>query len=355
MDSLRSFWDAVEAFAEALGSVAFVPLLIAVGFVVLNLVLRTRGWRNILAAAYPQSDVRWPPVFGAYAAGVGVNAVVPARVGDVVKLLLVHRAIPGSTYPTLASTLIVETIFDFFAAGLLLLWAVTFGITPNLPDFPSLPLFEFSWMARHPMITGILLILAAAAIAAWVIVAQHRIRAFWARVEQGLAILRTPKRYLTTVIPWQAGGWVCRLMIAYFMLEAFHVQATVRNALLVMVVQAVATVMPFTPGGVGPKQALLVVLLAGEAARADILAFSVGSEIAIILTNVVVGATALTVIFKGSGGLRGVIADARAQKAAPVGPDGTTVPAATGGRRLRRRRRRGDAPAAPGPGPEAVD
>ena len=145
-------------------------------------------------------------------------------------------------------------------------------------------------------------------------------------MEQGLAILRTPKRYLQTVVSYQAGGWVCRAATAYFMLEAFHIHASVRNALLIMVVQAVATVMPFTPGGVGPKQALLVVLLAGQAPRPDILALSVGMEVAIILTNVAVGAASLTVIFKGSGGIRGAIAEARARKAAPAAADGAPSP-----------------------------
>lgn len=324
MDSLRSFWDAVEAFVSALGSVAFVPLVVALGFQVLNLVFRTRGWRNILQAAYPTTEVRWPPVFGAYTAGVGVNAILPARLGDVVKLLLVHREVEGATYPTLASSLIVETIFDFVMGSLLLVWALTFGITPELPDLPNLPIFEFSWMARHPMATGIAVILVIAIVAAFVIVAQHRIRAFWARVEQGLAILRTPRTYLRTVVPYQFAGWVCRALTAYFMLEAFHIEATARNAMLVMVVQAISTVMPFTPGGAGPKQALLVVLLRGQAPEADILAFSIGMEVALALTNLALGATSIAIVFRGMGGIRGAVAEARSRKK-PAPPDGVPV------------------------------
>ncbi|MEW6583445.1 MAG: lysylphosphatidylglycerol synthase transmembrane domain-containing protein, partial [Actinomycetota bacterium] len=310
MDSLRRFWDAVEAFVDALGAVALGPLLLAVAFHVANLVLRTRGWRNILGAAYPDADVRWPPVFGAYTAGVGVNSVIPARLGDVVKLLLVHRSVPGSTYPTLTASLLAETVFDMVMGSAILLWALTFGITPELPDLPNLPIFEFSWMARHPLITGVGVILALAALGVWLIIAQHRIRAFWARVEQGLAILRTPRVYGRTVVTYQAAGWVCRAITAYFFLRAFHIDATLRNALLIMVVQAVATVMPFTPGGVGPKQALLVVVLAGQAGEADVLALSVGMEIAIVATNVAVGAASLAVLFRGSGGIRGAIAEA---------------------------------------------
>jgi uncharacterized protein (TIRG00374 family) len=312
VDSLESFWDAVQAFASALGSVAPGPLALAVAFQLANLVLRTRAWRSILGAAYPAENVRWPPIFGAYCAGVGVNAIVPARGGDVVKLLLAHRSIRGSSYPALGSSLLAETIFDFVMGSAILLWALTVGITPNLPDLPSLPIFEFSWMARHPLATGTAIILFLATIVAALILAQHRIRAFWARVEQGLVILRQPRRYLETVVSYQAAGWVTRLLTAYFFLQAFHVPATLRNAFLIMTVQAVATVMPFTPGGVGPKQALLVAVLAGEAARSDVLALSVGMEIAIVATNVAAGALSLALLFRDVS-IRGAIAHAREQ------------------------------------------
>lgn len=309
MDSLESFWNAVQAFVDALGSVALGPLLVAVGFHLLNLVLRTRAWRNILGAAYPEDEVLWRNVFGAYCAGVGVNAVVPARGGDVVKLLLTHRSIRNASYPALTSSLLAETVFDFVMGSVILLWAIGFGIAP-FPDLPSLPLFEFSWMAQHPMVTGVAIILFVAAIIAAVILAQHRIRAFWARVEQGLTILRTPRRYAREVITFQAAGWLTRVFTAFFFLQAFHVPATLENALLIMVVGAVATIMPITPGGAGPKQALLVVLLAGEAARSDVLALSVGMEITIAATNVAVGALCMTFVFRDMS-IRGAITHAR--------------------------------------------
>ena len=44
-------------------------------------------------------------MFGAYVAGVGVNSVVPARGGDVVKLYLVKQRLRDASYATLAPTL----------------------------------------------------------------------------------------------------------------------------------------------------------------------------------------------------------------------------------------------------------
>src|SRR5665647_2798495 len=98
--------------------------------------LRAIAWtparRNILAAAYPETRVRWRSVFGAYVAGAGVNAIVPVRGGDLLKLSIVKRRIEGATYATLASSLLVETIVDAVLSGLLLLWALQQHILPGV-------------------------------------------------------------------------------------------------------------------------------------------------------------------------------------------------------------------------------
>ena len=321
MDSLERYLDAFDRFVAAIGSVGLGALGLALGFHLVNLILRSGGWRNIVAAAYPGARVRWSSTFGAYCAGVGINGVVPARVGDVVKLFLLHGRVKGSTYPTLASSLVAETLFDIVIAGSLLIWAWTLGVVPDLPDLPDLPAFEFSWLANHPRVTlvviGVLVVLGTLGVM-WL---NRRVRALWARLRQGLTILTTPRRYLETVVSLQAVGWCCRVASAYFFLEAFHIPATIQNALLVLVVQAAATSLPLTPGGLGPKQALLVVVLSGEAARGDLLAFSVGMELAIVVFNLILGLSCMAVMLKGFH-FRQAIADARAAQA-PKGPQGT--------------------------------
>lgn len=296
MESLRGLWNAVEVFADSLASVSFGALALALSFHLGNLLLRTRAWTNILKAAYPTTRVRWRDVFGSYCAGVGVNGVVPARGGDAVKLFLAHSRIEGATYPTIAASLLVETIFDLAIAGLLLMWAWQIGIADGLP---GAGLFEFNWVVEHPQIVFTVLILLAGAVAAGLIVYGHRVRAFWARVEQGLRILSDRRRYLRTVASLQATGWVCRLLAALFFLKAFHVDATLKNALLVLVVGSVATSLPLTPGGLGPKQALLVAVIGEAGTRSEVLAFSVGMELAILMFNLALAAVCISVMLRG--------------------------------------------------------
>jgi uncharacterized membrane protein YbhN (UPF0104 family) len=311
MSALDNFLEALRTFADALGSVDFAALGIALALHLGNLVLRTRGWRSIVAASYPRSRVRWRWTFGAYCAGVGINGVTPGRVGDAVKLVLLRRRVEGATFPALASGLVAETLFDLVMGVTLMIWAFQLGIFPSLPDIPA---FDLSWMSAHPLITGSAVIVVAGAVACGLIVLGERVRAFWGRVRQGLAILRTPGRYLRSVVSYQAVGWGLRGASAYWFLHAFHVPATARNAMLVLVVQGVSTALPLTPGGLGPKQALLVVVLAGQAARTDILAFSVGMEVAILVFNLALG-LACTAIMLRRFRLRGAFAEARRERA----------------------------------------
>ena len=58
-----------------------------------------------------------------------------------------------------------------------------------------------------------------------------------------------------------------RFFAFYFFLEAFNIGGSVENALLVMSVQALSTLTPFTPGGAGAQQALLVYVFRGMASR----------------------------------------------------------------------------------------
>ena len=80
----------------------------------------------------------------------------------------------------------------------------------------------------------------------------------------------------------------------FFFLKAFGVHASLHNALLVQVVDSLATLFPATPGGAGTKQGLIVFLFRHQAvSRALLLAFSVGMNIALVALNVVLGLLAV--------------------------------------------------------------
>jgi uncharacterized membrane protein YbhN (UPF0104 family) len=283
-------------FFHHLAAVDFGALGIALACQALRLVARTRAWRNIVAAAYPGTRVRWRSVLGAYLGGVGLNAITPARSGDVLKLFLLKRRVEGSTYPTLGATLIVETLFDAFVGICLLIWAVYLGVLPNIHRLPNLPNIDLRWAFQHPLALEIGALVLGIAIGALLVWATARVRAFWQRVRQGFAILGDRSDYLRSVVSWQALSWGFRLATIYFMLRAFHLPATVHNALLVQIAQSLSTLLPITPGGAGTEQGLLLYLFRGKAARSSLLSFSVGMHIAIVVVNVAFGVLAIALM-----------------------------------------------------------
>jgi uncharacterized protein (TIRG00374 family) len=127
---------------------------------------------------------------------------------------------------------------------------------------------------------------------------SRRVRAFWERVRQGFTILRDRRRYLRQMGAWQLASWVARFASYWALLEAFHIGGSVRNALLVLGVQVVASVFPFTPGGAGVQQALLVTIFAKAADSSTVAAFSVGQQIATAILSTAFGFVALVLIFR---------------------------------------------------------
>lgn len=291
--------DGIDAFLDQLTAVDPLPLLLAVLAQLAKLTCTSMAWRNVLAAAYPHETVQRRSIVGAYLAGVGVNAIVPLRAGDAVRVLLAHRAVAGSTYTTIVSSTLVLSIFDIAAASTLLAWAaVTQDALPSLGDLPELPGFDFSWLLDQPLAANLLLaalIIAAVVVGIWI---HGHVVDFWERVKQAFAVVRRPALYLRTVAFWQAGDWVFRLVAIWFLLDAFDIPQSPENVLLVQVSASIATLLPLTPAGIGTEQAFLLYVFQGTVPSSQLLAFSVGLKFMTVGTNVVTGFTAIAMTLR---------------------------------------------------------
>ncbi|HEU5141582.1 MAG TPA: lysylphosphatidylglycerol synthase transmembrane domain-containing protein [Solirubrobacterales bacterium] len=311
--SFKAFGRATAEFFENLSQIEWTALAVALVFLAAMQLARAWAWRNVLRAAYPGVQIPFLRLAAAYLAGAGVNAILPARAGDVTKVFLVKRQVPGSSYPAVTSSFLVQSVFDTTIGVLVLLYAITQGLLPEPPQLPNLPAFEIAFWAEHPrtfaIVTGAMLL--GGAIAVYLL--AHRVRAFWERVRQGVTILGQPRRYLREVAAWQGVGWLCRFAAFWFFLEAFGIGGSVGNVLLVMSVQAIANVVPFTPGGAGAQQALLVATLHGPS-RAAVLSFSVGTQIAMAAWSALLGFAALLIVFRTTD-WRGLIEQAEEDEA----------------------------------------
>ena len=290
--------DGIDAFLDQLTSVEPLPFFLAVLVHVAKLACTSMAWRNVLAAAYPDREVPRVSIFGAYLAGVGVNALIPVRAGDAVRIVLAHRAVKDSTYTTVVSSTLVLSIFDIVAATTILVYAaVSLDTLPGLGELPELPSFDFAWFLDNPLagelvLAGTFIVLVC--VGWWI--AGH-VADFWGRVRQAFAVLTRPTLYLRSVAAWQAGDWLLRLVTIWFLLDAFGIPQSLENVLLVQVSSSLATLVPLTPGGIGTEQAFLLYVFRGAVPSSDLLAFSVGMKLTTLTTNAVLGfaAIALTV------------------------------------------------------------
>jgi len=307
--------DSIGSFFSSIAEVRLVPLLIGLACFVVYLTLRSRAFFNVLRAAYPTEAIQWRRIWGAYIAAYGFNNVIPARGGDVIKVFLVKTSVPRSTYPAVTAAMMVEAVFDASIAIPILIFAFTQGVFPKPPEFADLGAFDLSFVAANPRLTLFALTFVAVGLLVLYASLSERARRFWSRVKQGIVILADRRRFFREVWLVCFAGYLFRLTAFWMLLEAFHVGGSVRNVLLVHGINAVAALMPFTPGGAGVQQAFMVKVFAASATGATVAAYSVGQQIAIAVLCLGVGFVALVRIF-GFRSFKEVIAAGKEHRAA---------------------------------------
>jgi uncharacterized membrane protein YbhN (UPF0104 family) len=261
-------------------------LALALALQLATLACRALAWRNVLSAAYPQRRI---PVFSlgcAYAAGMALNAYLPARGGEGAKVALARAQISGSCVPTLAASLTVLLVADaaIGASVIVALWAT--GVLPNLPSLPSL---GFTQVAAAVTAIVVLFLVARR----W----RTVVRRFVQSAARGLAVMRSPSLYVRSVLPFQLGAWTCRIGVVYFVLQAFRIEAGLETALLVVVLSGLSTAVP-VPGGAGSQQILATFALQGVISTAAAVSFSVSLQVGITAVNTAVGLAATMLLFR---------------------------------------------------------
>jgi hypothetical protein len=221
-------------------------------------VVRIRGWWNILRASYPQAEtLRYRDVIAAYFAGSGLNAVVPARGGDVMKLYMVKQRIPDGHYPTLVATFVPEGLFETVCGLALLVWAFARGFVPVPTSRLELPTLDVSFIIAHPILSAIIGGGLAAGVMFFVRWLRRGGQRFLERLKLGLAVLRRPWDYVRGVVSWQAAGRVVRLGSLACFMAAFAIPVTLGSVVLVMAAQGGGRIIPIAPVSSGLRLAML--------------------------------------------------------------------------------------------------
>jgi uncharacterized membrane protein YbhN (UPF0104 family) len=221
----------------------------------------------------PPPHPRFRLVFSAFSVGLFANAVLPGRVGELARVAVLMRRMPGRSgaAATLIGSVFAHRVFDVFPALALVVWVLLAAKVP------------------HWAVTSLLVVAAVgSALFAFAFVSARRdheeidslgrARRLVTRARTGLAVMRAPMAAATAGI-FQFVGWAFQLLAVYAAMRAFHIHLPLAAAGLVLVLMNVATIFPLWPGNIGLVQAAVALpLVAYGVAYARGFAFGIGLQ-----------------------------------------------------------------------------
>jgi uncharacterized membrane protein YbhN (UPF0104 family) len=280
-------WGWVADVFGRIGSISVYWLVLALALKTAESAFIALGWRNILHAAYPEGGLSFKTAWGASQGGTAINAVAPAQAGTATMVGIFRASIPGSSVAGLASATVVQALFFTAVSVLMVIGVAIFRPRTVSKGSPSNETGGF--IASHPILVPIVLVVAGAALYFFWPRLKPRLLSTWHKVKEGAAIFRDRRRYAKEVGLPSAASFCCRIGVNIVFMAAFGIPVTAFTVFLVASSHMLSQVFAITPGGVGQTQALDVATLRRYASSHDIAAFSITQDSVITIWNVVLG------------------------------------------------------------------
>jgi phosphatidylinositol alpha-mannosyltransferase len=273
-------------------------IVLAIALMGLSLGLRSVSWHEALRAALPDTRVGWTPVVRATMIGVMASAVIPGRIGEPTRIVVLSRRLDGpqrQLLPIVTGTVFSQTLINLLALAILA--SVTFGSIPVHGPFAAIltvaaiPLALCALVLLGPRLLrfgvrsrSIRVRLAAVAIARLLRLAR-----------QGLAVFVNPRHGPASVAA-QLLAWMLQWLACYAVMlalgEPAHPPLVAAAAVLLAV--NVSAILPATPSNVGVFQAACLVVLAAYGVGAgQAIAYGIVLQAVEVLTALALGIPAL--------------------------------------------------------------
>jgi phosphatidyl-myo-inositol alpha-mannosyltransferase len=277
------------------------PGWVALSFVLMasSLVLRSVSWYAVLQAALPETKIPRIAVTRALMIGVMGSAVVPGRVGEAARVVVVTRRLEGSNrrqLPVVAGTAFSQTLINLLALAILA--GITFSSVPLLSGHPAgiataiaVPLLICALVVAGPRLLALGQRARSRRIAKW----SNTLAGVFALARRGLIVFARP-RYGAVAIGAQLGAWALQWLACYMVILALGLQheADFAAAAAILLAVNVSAILPATPSNVGVFQAAcLVVLTAYGVGGGPGLAYGIILQAVEVLTALALGVPAL--------------------------------------------------------------
>jgi uncharacterized membrane protein YbhN (UPF0104 family) len=280
-------WNWAAGVFGRLADVSVYWLLLALALKTAESALIAVGWRNILRAAYPRSDLSFKTAWGASQGGTAINAVTPAQAGTAAMIGIFRRSIRGSSVAGVTTATVAQSLF-FTAASVLMVIGLAFArprsVSKGTPENETR-----GWLASHPVIVSIVIVAVVAVLYFLWPRLKPRLLSTWHKAKQGAAIFRDWRRYAKEVALPSGASFGCRIGVNVVFMAAFGIPVTAYTVFLVASSHMLSGLFAITPGGVGQTQALDIATLRHYAPSSDIAAFSITQDAVMTIWNVVLG------------------------------------------------------------------
>jgi uncharacterized membrane protein YbhN (UPF0104 family) len=246
-------WSAV---GDAFTIVRWDWVLVAIGLNFVSVFARALAWRTVIRQAMPPPRPGFLLVFSAFSVGLFANAVLPGRIGELARVAVLNRKLPGRTgaWATLIGTVFAHRVFDLVPVVLLIVYVV---LTARIPDWATTSLVVVVCVG---VVLFALAILLARRPQSGIPIDLGSVRRVVTMARHGLGVMHTPLS-AAVAIAFQCLGWLCQFFAVYTAMRAFHIHAPLPAAGLVLVLMNVATIFPLWPGNVGLLQAAIALPL----------------------------------------------------------------------------------------------
>jgi len=269
----------------------FYYLIPSVAMAFLMIILKAIRWRTIVEKTKKLSLVR---AISLFSAGQVLNISMPALTGQVGRLLLFSRRENLSkTY--VFSTIVLEVLFDSITM-LIFIFLLSTASFVFPKEYRSISIIIGIATALLFLILYLILHYKVRIEAAGRKVLRGRwpgvyvkLKKFSNSFTKGLALLRSSQYFLKTFF-LSLGAWAAHALVIYFLFKSSGFELPIISAVVVMVINTIALMVPITPGNAGTFElAVVAALLAYKITKSDAVLFAIALHIIDIIPIFVMG------------------------------------------------------------------
>ena len=251
-------------------------------------------WRVLLG----RPDVPFRPLLSIFMVSNLVNALLPLRAGDLVRIELPSRLLKLPRAALASNVLFVESLFDGLAF-LVLVAIAGFVLDEGVRQLPGLTIF-----AAIVLLAFVVLVL----LARWELPAdparsrlllpvpepgRERAARLLQQLQEGMASLRDVRHTVVALII-SVAAWIAEVGVYWMMGKALGLDLGLGEAIVLMVAANIIVSLPITPWDIGPFEVAVTeafVLLGG--ARVDGSSFAIGIHLLLLVWITISGVAAM--------------------------------------------------------------